>query len=401
MLIKGVNIIDIIDILFVAILIYALLKRFKKTKSASVFGGFIVVSIVYTMMRILKLRLTVTIMHSFFAIFLVAFIIIFQEEIRRVFEQIAMFNFSSMFKRKQTPSGIKKQIKLISDTIFDLAREKVGALIVLPAKESIRRYIQGGIALQGYLSTALLKSIFDTHSEGHDGAVIIERGRITQFTCHLPLSKNISVLEKGGTRHAAALGLSEVSDALCLVASEERGTVSFCRFGKIEKIDDQEKLADLLKKFYEELYPPKKSHRSVLSYFTINLKEKVAAIVIAVALWFVVVHESVIVYKSYTVPIQHIGLSDQFYIDNIKPAEIKIILSAPRRNFYFVNKDDIRLELNLFFISGPQDRNEWEYEAIATGSDVRLPEDLTIVNIFPRNISLNIRKKTQPENTTP
>lgn len=395
MLIKGVNIIDVIDILFVAVLIYILLKRFKKTKSVSVFGSFIIVSVVYMLMRILKLRLTVAIMHSVFAIILVAFVIIFQEEIRRIFEQIALFNLSSMFKRKQTPSGIKKQINLISGTIFDLAREKVGALIVLPAKDSIRRYIQGGIALQGYLSVALLKSIFDTHSEGHDGAVIIEREKITQFTCHLPLSKNISVLEKGGTRHAAALGLSEVSDALCLVASEERGTVSFCRFGKIEKVDNQEKLADLLKNLYDEIYPPKKSRRSVFSYFTINLKEKVTAIVIAVVLWFVVVHESVIVYKSYTVPIRYIGLSNQFYVDNIEPGEIKIILSAPRRNFYFITKEDIKLELNLFFISGPQDVNDWEYETIATGSDVKLPEDLNIVNIFPRNITLHMKNAQQ------
>jgi len=393
MLIKGINFIDVIDILVVAILTYILLIRFKRTKSVSVFWGFIIVSLVYTLMRILKMRLTVTIMHSFFAIILVAIIIIFHEEFRRIFEQIALFSFRSMFKRKQTTSDIKKQINIISDTIFDLAREKVGALIVFPAKDSIRRHIQGGIALQGLLSPALLKSIFDTHSEGHDGAAVIERGIITRFTCHLPLSKNISVLEKSGTRHAAALGLSEVSDALCLVASEERGTVSFCRFGKIEKAEDQEKLTEILQNFYDEIYPQKKSHRSVLSHFTANLKEKAAAVLIAVVLWFVVVHESVIVYKSFVVPIEYIGLSDQFYVDNIEPAEIKIILSAPRRNFYFVKKEDIGLELNLFFTSEPQDRNEWKYETIATGSDVKLPEDLNIVNIFPRNITLHIKKK--------
>ncbi len=399
MSVYGLRIIEVVDILFVATLLYILFKWLKRTKSVFVFLGFVIVSPAYMLARILNLRLSVTIMHSFFAVILIAFVIIFQEEIRRIFEQIALFSLRPKHKRKHVPSLIQRQINIISETIFNLAEDNIGALIVLPAKDSIRRYIQGGIALEGFLSPALLKSVFDTHSDGHDGAVIIDRGKIARFACHLPLSKNLSTFKKGGTRHAAALGLSEMSDALCLAVSEERGIVSFCRFGKMETIESKNKLTELLQDYYDELYPPQKTHRALTSYFTKNLKEKVVAVLIAVVLWFVVVHESVIVYKSYTVPVQYIGLSDQFYVDKIEPSEIKIILSAPRRNFYFVDKEDIRLELNLFFTSENQDRDEWKYETIATGSDVRLPEDLNIVNIFPRNIVLYMKTITPPQTT--
>lgn len=396
MLFEGINITDIIDILFVTVLLYILFKWLKRTKSVFVFLGFVILSPVYMLVRILNLRLSVTIMHSFFAVILIAFVIIFQEEIRRIFEQIALFSLHPKHKRKQVQSAVQRQIKIISEAIFNLAQDNIGALIVLPAKDSIRRYIQGGIVLDGFLSSALLNSVFDTHSDGHDGAVIIERGKITRFACHLPLSKNLSILKKGGTRHAAALGLSEMSDALCITVSEERGIVSFCRFGKMEAIESPDKLIELLQNYYDELYPSHKSRKTVTSYFTKNLTEKAAAFLVAVVLWFVVVHESVVVYKSYSTPIHYIGLSDKLYVEKIEPAEIKIILSAPRRNFYFVDKEDIRLELNLFFTSEDQDMDEWKYETIATGSDVRLPEDLNIVNIFPRNIVVYMKKITPP-----
>ena len=395
MLIDDIRIIDFFDILFVAIFLYLLLVWFKRTKSAFVFLGFVIAGTVYVLVRILKLRLSVTIMHSFVAVILVAFIIIFQEELRRVFEHIALFSLHPKRGQEHIPTGIRRHIDIISGTVFDLAKEHIGAIIVLPATDSIERHIQGGVDLHGVLSSAVLKSLFDTHSDGHDGAVIIERGRLTQFGCRLPLSEDFSASDKGGTRHAAALGLSEVSDAFCLVASEERGIVSFCRFGRMEKVDSREKLTGLLQNFYDEVYPSKKSHKSFLHHFTMNFKEKVVALLTAVVLWFVIVHESAVVYRNFTVPVQHVGLSKRLYVEKVEPADVRIILSAPRREFYFVEKKHIQLVLNLFFTEEHRGQSEMKYEAIATASDVRLPEGLSIVNIFPRSIIVHMKSTTQ------
>ncbi|KPK43622.1 MAG: hypothetical protein AMJ65_05295 [Phycisphaerae bacterium SG8_4] len=395
MLIDDIRIIDFLDILIVATVLYLLLVWFKRTRSAFVFLGFVMVSTVYVLVRILKLQLSVTIMHSFFAVILVAFIIIFQEELRRFFEHVALFSLRPKRERGQIPTGIRRDIDIISDTVFDFAAEHIGALIVLPARDSIKRHVQGGIDLHGLLSPAILKSVFDTHSDGHDGAVIVERGRITQFGCRLPLSEDFSASEKGGTRHAAALGLSEVSDAFCLVASEERGIVSFCRFGRIEKVDSREKLVGLLRDFYDEVYPSKKARKSFLHHFTVNFKEKTVALLTAVVLWFVIVHESAVVYRSFTIPVQHVGLDSRLYVEKIEPTDVIVILSAPRREFYFVEKKDIQLVLNLFFTKEDGGQSEVKHEAIATASDIRIPDGLSVVNIFPRSIIMHIKSTTQ------
>ena len=395
MLVDDIRIIDFLDILIVATVLYLLLVWFKKTRSAFVFLGFIMVSTVYVLVRILKLQLSATIMHSFFAVILVAFIIIFQEELRRFFEHIALFSLRAKRERGQIPTGIRRDIDIISGTVFDFAAEHTGALIVLPATDSIKRHVQGGIDLHGLLSSAILKSVFDTHSDGHDGAVIVERGRITQFSCRLPLSENLSASEKGGTRHAAALGLSEVSDAFCLVASEERGIVSVCRFGTMEEVDSREKLVALLQDFYDEVYPSKKPRESFLRPVTVNIKEKAVALLTAVVLWFVIVHESAVVYRSFRIPVQHVGLESRLYVEKIEPAEVLVVLSAPRREFYFVEKKDIQLVLNLFFTEEDEGRSEMKHEAIATASDVRIPDGLSVVNIFPRSIIIHMRSTTR------
>ncbi|MBL7189464.1 MAG: DNA integrity scanning protein DisA nucleotide-binding domain protein [Phycisphaerae bacterium] len=394
MLVDDIRIIDFLDILIVATFLYLLLVWFKKTRSTFIFLGFVMASTVYVLVRLLKLQLSVTIMHSFVAVILVAFIIIFQEELRRVFEHIALFSLHPKREGEQILTGIRRDIDIISGTVFDLATEHIGAIVILPATDSIERHVQGGIDLNGLLSSAVLQSVFDTHSDGHDGAVIVERGRITQFGCRLPLSENSSASEKGGTRHAAALGLSEVSDAFCLVVSEERGIVSFCRYGRMEKVDSREKLAALLQDFYDQVYPAEKSRRAFLHHFTANFKEKTVALLAAVVLWFVIVHESAVVYRSYTIPVQHVGLDNRLRVVKTEPAEVRIILSAPRREFYFVERKDIRLVLNLFFTAEHEDRSEMKYEAIATASDIRLPGGLNIVNIFPRSVMVHVKSTT-------
>jgi len=389
---KDITVIDVIDVMAVSILLYILFLWFKRTKSSFVFAGIVISSIAYMAFKLLRLRLVATLMHGFFAVILVAIVIIFQEEIRRLFEQIASWSLIPKFRDRKISYDFNQKINILVNTTFYLAHEKVGALLVLTGKDIVVRHIHGGIDLDGALSGSLLKSIFDTHSDGHDGGVLIEKGRVSQFACRLPLSKDSRQLREKGTRHAAALGLSELTDALCIVVSETTGDVSVARHGQIHKIGDEESLVKLLESFQQETIPAQRPS-SVKTFFVRNFKVKVVAVFLSVLLWFVLVHESVVVYKTFYIPVQYAGLAENLEVKEIEPPRVKIVLSAVRRDFYFIDKQDIKLVSKLFDLGDLRRLDGKYYETTITASDIILSPDYTIVNIFPRNIKFSIEGK--------
>jgi len=225
-LLQGLGITGFLDITFMSLLIYSVLVWFKKTKAAFVLTGILIIAGVYILAREFNLLLTATVFQGFFAVILVAVIVIFQEELRHFFEQVAVWSLNRRLTKRESMRLSHPEVETLVRTAVDLSREKVGALIVIRGKDMIIRYLNGGVDLDGTLSEHLLKSLLDPHSIGHDGAVVIERGRITKFSSFLPLSKNLESIKHTGTRHAAALGLAEATDAFCIVVSEERGNIS-------------------------------------------------------------------------------------------------------------------------------------------------------------------------------
>ena len=278
---KAVTLADVMDMALVAVLIYALLVWFKRTKTAFVAIGLLVFMGVYTVARITNMFMTVWIFQGFFAIFIIAFVIIFQEELRSIFERIAVWSLSGKLKAEAPPP---EQVEMLVRSLSDLARDKIGALVVLKGKDPLDRHVEGGWDLHGELSEALIKSIFDSHSLGHDGAVIIEGGRVSRFGAHLPLSREFGKITHLGTRHTAALGLSERCDALCLAVSEERGTISIARRGELECVTDLSEMQKRLEAFFLEIAP--RPHESTLLHFwRHNTREKVIALGLSVLLW--------------------------------------------------------------------------------------------------------------------
>jgi DNA integrity scanning protein DisA with diadenylate cyclase activity len=172
-------------------------------------------------------------------------------------------------------------------TVDDLAKEKTGALIVIRGNDPLERHMNGGIPLDGQLSEPLLRSIFDSHSPGHDGAVLIEQNRVTRFAVHLPLSKDLQQLAHVGTRHSAALGLAELADALCLVVSEERGTVSTAENGRLRKMDTLQELGAVIQRFLETKFPPEPQKAIPIQFFRRNWLAKLFSIILAVGFWYI------------------------------------------------------------------------------------------------------------------
>lgn len=380
---------DLLDIVVMTFLIYTVLVWFKKTRAASVLIGILIVAGFYLIARQFNLFLTASVFQGFFAVILVAVVVIFQEELRHFFERVAVLGFRGRLLRKRLEGMPQSEVAILVRTLTDLAKEKIGALVVLQGKDMILRHLEGGEPLNGIISEALLKSLFDPHTPGHDGAVIVEGNLISQFSCHLPLSKNFKEIGKRGTRHAAALGLSELSDALCLVASEEKGTISVVRHGELKEVSDAEALSSILEKFYRERnpHPKQKSWQRRLSR---NWKEKGIALGLAGLLWFLHVYGSKIVYRNYPVSVETPEIPSPLRIAGVDPKEVEATFSGPRRAFYFLSKGKMRLLLKIW---QPQ---EGLRTIRVSASDLMVPKNLTIENIVPKKI--NVQIAGAPEN---
>jgi len=279
--IKPIVVSDVLDVLLVGTLVYGLLLWFKHTKAAFVALGLLLLAAVYTIAYLAGMYMTVRLFQGFFAVFIVAVIVIFQEEIRSAFERLAVWSLTGgVFKSAPT----HRQVEILCSSLGDLARDHIGALVVLRGLDPLDRHISGGWDLNGDLSEALIKSIFDSHSLGHDGAFIVEEGRVSRFGAQLPLSKDFSKITNLGTRHSAALGLVERTDALCLVVSEEHGTVSVAQQGDLSNVENLEDLQDIIEIFLTK-HLPRPSGNALLDFLSENWREKLLAAAISVLLW--------------------------------------------------------------------------------------------------------------------
>ncbi len=278
---KPLAVSDVMDMLLVGTLVYWLLLWFKRTKAAFVALGLLLAVVVYTVAFVAGMYMTVRIFQGFFAVFIVAVIVIFQEEIRSLFERIAIWSLTGGVL-KTAPTH--RQVEILVSSLGDLARERIGALVVLRGLDPLDRHVEGGWDLNGDLSEALIKSIFDSHSLGHDGAFIVEQGRVSRFGAQLPLSKDFSKITNLGTRHSAALGLSERCDAMCLVVSEETGTISFALRGDLVAVKDLSELQDGIEIFLTK-HLPKTPQNQLHHLVSENMREKAIATVVSVLLW--------------------------------------------------------------------------------------------------------------------
>jgi diadenylate cyclase len=177
---------DVLEVALVSALLYATLSWLQRTRAAFVVLGILILGGIYLVARELGLQLTAWIFQGFFAIFLIIIVVIFQEELKQLFERLAVLSLRRLRENHLGP----RTIDVLVSCLADFARERVGALVILPGNDPVERHVHGGIEIDARLSEPLLRSIFDIHSPGHDGAVILKGDRIARFAVQLPLSKN-------------------------------------------------------------------------------------------------------------------------------------------------------------------------------------------------------------------
>jgi diadenylate cyclase len=244
---------DAVDILAVAVVIYNLLLLIRGTRAVQVLLGIVFVGLLYYVARWAELVTLQTILESLLIAPPFAIIVLFQQEMRRALANFGRNPLWGLAKSQQMASGFG-DIVLAATT---LSARRIGGLIVIERLQGLRTYIENGIALDAVLSFDLLINIFTPDTPLHDGAVIVQEDRIAAAACFLPLSTNPSLAKDLGTRHRAALGISEETDAVAVVISEETGIISVACDGEIVRELDGKSLRNALYKYLiTDQYPP-------------------------------------------------------------------------------------------------------------------------------------------------
>lgn len=241
----------IIEAILFSVLVYYVIVWIKRTKAWNLLKGAAVLAIVYLLAALLGLNNFTFIFKTLFSSIIIAAIVIFQPEIRRALEQLGENNlFRKVFAKVDSDSGSSglnaDSVDAIVYAMGTLARSKTGALVLIERKIDLKEYVETGIALDARISAALLEQIFEHNTPLHDGAVVIRKNRIVAATCYLPLSKNQAISKELGTRHRAGLGISEVSDCITLIASEETGHLSVAENGVLKRNISADELRELL-----------------------------------------------------------------------------------------------------------------------------------------------------------
>ncbi|MBQ7063686.1 MAG: diadenylate cyclase CdaA [Firmicutes bacterium] len=234
--IPKLGLIDLIDILFIAYLFYKILVWFRKTRAWTLLKGVVFLLIVALVANMLQMNLTSWLLQNTMFYGVLAVVIIFQPEIRRALERLGHSGLFSIFNSGDMEERVSRQtVSEIASAMEIMSAAKTGALIAVEQDVRLGEYEQTGIRVDAVVSEQLLINIFEKNTPLHDGAVIISNNRVTYATCYLPLSDNLTISKELGTRHRAALGLSEVSDAKIFVVSEETGTMSMAEGGVIHR----------------------------------------------------------------------------------------------------------------------------------------------------------------------
>jgi len=231
-----------VDVLIVSYLVYRGLLIIKGTRAAPMLGGLAVIMIIYFVSRPLGLNTVAWLLGNFLSSIILIVIVIFQDEIRRGLTKVGL---QPVFVRLGKPV-LNDTIEEISLACAKLSRERLGGLIVIQREVGLDEFVEDGVTIDAKIDRKLIYSLFLKESPLHDGAVVVEGGRIKAAGCLLPLSFNPDLDPNLGTRHRAAMGISERSDAVVIVVSEENGTISILREGRITRNLDAAMLRDSL-----------------------------------------------------------------------------------------------------------------------------------------------------------
>jgi uncharacterized protein (TIGR00159 family) len=375
---------DLIDILFLTLVIYQLYVWFRETRALRVIIGLVALGIIYSIAKAWNLFLTTWVFQILWQVLIILLLILFQSEIRQVLEKVSPMRYLRSRRRAfQSPF-----VKELSKVLFDLAAEKTGALVVVTRDDNPSEFVHGGQSIMALPDQALIKSIFNRNAPAHDGAVVISQNRITHMGSILPLSEREDLPEKYGTRHRAALGLSELSDAVCLVVSEERSEVSTVVDGEILNWQDPDTLAA---KLSEWIGGPKIKVPALKQFlretFIHNWKTKLGALILVSIAWLILAIQQEIK-MSITAFIDYTDIPTELALDDGSARSLGLALAGRRNSIDRIEDQDIRVRVDVSQLSAGQ------HQLKITSKNIDLPMGVKVDQITPSIIKVNLKSAT-------
>ena len=372
---------DIIDILFLTLVAYQLYQWFRETRALRVLIGLAALGGIYSIAKLWGLFLTTWAFQFLWQVLLILLLILFQSEIRQVLEKVSPLRYLRS-RRRVMRGALARQL---TDVLFDLAAEKTGALIVLTRDDNPANVIVAGQKIMALPDPLLIKSIFNHHAPAHDGAVIMTRERLTHMGCILPLSKKEDIPEQYGTRHRAALGLCETTDAVCLVVSEERAEVASVVGDEIRTWKQPRELEKKLRQWLggaEIEVPP--AQKILKALFTENWKTKLGALALVSTAWLVLAsHQQVTV--TVPVEIRAVNMPTALLMETPSPRKVLLTLSGWQRQLNRLKDNKARVKVDLSRLAAGQHRLR------LTNKNVEVPPGIRVERVFPQSIEINLK----------
>ena len=371
---------DFVDIAVVGVLFWGLLAWTRKMHARMALVGLAFLCAFYLLARQFELQLTAWIFQGFFAVLVVLLVVVFQDDLRRLFERIAALGLG---RRVSRPHG--GSLAVLVRAMHQLAAKRQGALVFCPDASRWTGFYKAELYCKRPSARKLIDSLFGTTSAGHDGALVMREDRLERFAVYLPLSENREELGPGGTRHAAALGLAERSDALCLVVSEGARHHRRRAAGPTGGYRRSGRTAGRLQEHAQHVIAS--ARRTGRGSLARHIGEGLLSFALAFGAWVFFVPGSAVHETTYKVEVGVENLPGGYTLEGVRPGVVNVTLKGPRRAFLLAPMDDFRLAIDAAYVRFGRRTFVVGVESIIHGTD------LTVVNVEPRKVRLDVRKE--------
>ena len=379
---------DLLDILFLTVVAYHLFIWFQGTKAFKALIGLLILGAVFTIARAWGLFLTTWVFQFLWQILVILLVVLFQSEIRQVLEKVNPLKRLGFRRQKKSEAWILGLAK----GVFSLAEKKTGALIIIERAERVQEYMTEGQKLESAPTPEILKSIFQKESPLHDGAILIRQGEITEVACYLPLTPAEGLPKEWGTRHRAAIGLSERCDAWVVVVSEERGEVSMAREGQIIHVENPQRFYQLIQEALTASGSGDKTWTERIRHILLSRwRTKLVTLCLVSFLWLILAGQQDFE-VTLRVPLRIKGLPSNVKILEPINSNIRVTLRGLRRDASILDKENVVAEVDL------SRAQPGKMDFAITRNEIDLSDDrVQLVHIDPSRVVFTFKEVQEPQ----
>jgi len=379
---------DLLDILFLTVVAYHLFIWFQGTKAFKALIGLLILGAVFTIAKAWGLFLTTWVFQFLWQILVILLVVLFQSEIRQVLEKVNPLKRLGFRRQKKSEAWILGLAK----GVFTLAEKKTGALIIIERAERVQEYMTEGQRLESAPTPEILKSIFQKESPLHDGAILIRQGEITEVACYLPLTPAEGLPKEWGTRHRAAIGLSERCDAWVVVVSEERGEVSMAREGQMIHVENPERFYQLIQEALAASGSGDKTWTERIRHILLSRwRTKLVTLCLVSFLWLILAGQQDFE-VTLRVPLRIKGLPSNVKILEPINSNIRVTLRGLRRDASILDKENVVAEVDL------SRARPGKMDFAITRNEIELSDGrVQLVHIDPSRIVFTFKEVQEPQ----